>query len=68
VVLAADDLRVDVLEGAVTVGVCVSTTNVEGRPVRVEDTVRVLEGEGYMTGPPPDGGTTRVAVMTPCVG
>lgn len=65
VVPATDVINVvSVAEDVVNVKVCVSTTNVEGRPVLV-DLVRVFAGEGYEIGPPPEGGTTRVAVITP---
>lgn len=65
VVLTTDVLSVVSRPDVVTVGVCVSITNVEGRPVLVNDLLRVFEGRGYETGPPPEGGTTNVAVMTP---
>lgn len=54
-------------EEVVRVSECVSTTNVEGRPVVLDMLlVRVvLEGAGNDTGPAPEGGSNKVAVMTP---
>lgn len=55
------------LQEGENVGECVSMIKVVGGCIRVNG-LFVFEGAGYDIGPPPDGGTASVAVMTPWVG